>query len=145
MASSKQYSKFRENPETERAGLKWTSDEDEELLDKMNKNISLEDIAKQHKRTVTGIKYRIIQHGIIMMENENISINDVSKKINIPVEEIQQFQQKQADKKKTKQEKKSNNTDNTDNNSESDNNNKKYMDILIEIRNLLQILVDKKT
>jgi ribosome-binding protein aMBF1 (putative translation factor) len=48
--------KQRENPETSRAGLKWEVEEDNTLIDKINDNESIEDIAKQLQRTAGSIK-----------------------------------------------------------------------------------------
>ena len=41
------------------AGNKWTVEEDKQLIDSLNNDMSIEDIAKQHNRTVGAIKSRI--------------------------------------------------------------------------------------
>ena len=48
--------KQRENPETSRAGLKWEVDEDNALINKIDEDVNIEDIAKQLQRTPEVLK-----------------------------------------------------------------------------------------
>jgi len=51
---------LRKNEETSRVGKKWTVEEDEELMKELNDKKSYEEIALNHKRTIGGIKSRVI-------------------------------------------------------------------------------------
>jgi hypothetical protein len=62
---------MRSNPETSRAGLPWTSEEDEQLSKEINDNTNINDIVKQHCRTYSAIRSRIIQYGISLI-NEGL-------------------------------------------------------------------------
>ena len=92
---------LREQPETARTGMKWTEDESQELMKHINEGMSLEDIANTHKRTVGGVKNRIMTNALnIMKENEGMSIDEVSKLVNISVFDLQNYKQYQDNKEK---------------------------------------------
>jgi len=46
---------LRENSETAKVGLKWTPEDDEVLAKQATENMDLDDIAKHHQRTTTGV------------------------------------------------------------------------------------------
>ena len=48
------------NPE--RHGLRWTKEEDEQILQEIKDNIDLLQISENHKRTLISVKCRVIQH-----------------------------------------------------------------------------------
>lgn len=68
----------RKNPETARAGLKWSSDEDTTLLDDIKDGVSIEDIAKKLQRTAGSIKTRLIIKALVYL-NENEDDAETSK------------------------------------------------------------------
>jgi Mor family transcriptional regulator len=72
---------LRLNPETCNAGKKWDTDEDELLVKLVNDNKYHEEIAKVFKRTVGGIRARIIDK-IIFPEYNNENIKELAKKYN---------------------------------------------------------------
>lgn len=53
---------IRSNNETSNAGIKWCKDEDDKLVQEIMENKTYEEIALEHKRTITGIKSRVISH-----------------------------------------------------------------------------------
>ena len=92
---------LREQPETARTGMKWTEDESQELMKHINEGMSLEDIANTHKRTVGGVKNRIMTNALnIMKENESMSFDEVSKLVNISVFDLENYKQYQDNKEK---------------------------------------------
>jgi hypothetical protein len=48
------------NKELSRVGVKWLAEEDKQLAQELSQNKSYEEIALEHRRTVTGIKSRVI-------------------------------------------------------------------------------------
>ena len=80
-------SKLRENEETSRHGMKWFSEEDEKLIQEVLDKKTFEEIALEHKRTVSSIKLRIISNIIYpKYKNDNITIDDLSIEYNIDKE-----------------------------------------------------------
>lgn len=53
---------LRSNDETSNVGTKWTIEEDTKLVQEIIENKTYEEIALEHKRTVHGIKLRVISH-----------------------------------------------------------------------------------
>jgi hypothetical protein len=90
--------KLREQPETARAGIKWTEEESQELMKHLNDGMSLEDIAKIHQRTVSGVKNRIMLNALNIMKEKKISFDEVSKLVNISVFDLENYKQYQDNK-----------------------------------------------
>ena len=86
--------KLRENPETNRAGLKWDSDEDDKMIEKLKADVSIDDIAKELRRTPGSIKTRIIMNAIIKIDDEDADINSVLKEYKITESDIQEYREK---------------------------------------------------
>jgi len=90
--------KQRENPETSRAGLKWEIEEDNALLNKIDENVTIEDIAKTLQRTSGSIKTRLIVKALSLIdEDHSITIEQAAEKYKITIQDIQTYQ---ANKKK---------------------------------------------
>jgi len=90
--------KQRENPETSRAGLKWEIEEDNALINKIDDNVSIEEIAKQLQRTVGSIKTRLIVKALMLIdEDHSITLENAADKYKITTQDIQTYQ---ANKKK---------------------------------------------
>ena len=90
--------KQRENPETSRAGLKWELDEDNALINKIDENVNIEDIAKQLQRTTGSIKTRLIVKALLLIdEDHSITLEQAAEKYKITTQDIQTYQ---ANKKK---------------------------------------------
>jgi len=75
--------------ETSCVGKKWTSQEETQLLNSVtiNKN-SFEEIAKEHKRKVGGIKSRLKKIVLNMIEKDGKTVEETAKLLNLTVEEI---------------------------------------------------------
>lgn len=90
--------KQRENPETSRAGLKWETDEDNSLLDKINEGVSFTEVAKQLQRTEGSIKTRLIVKALALVDDDHsITLDDAASRFKITTQDIQVYQ---ANKKK---------------------------------------------
>ena len=90
--------KQRENPETSRAGLKWEVEEDNALINKIDDNVSIEEIAKQLQRTVGSIKTRLIVKALMLIdEDHSITLENAADRYKITTQDIQTYQ---ANKKK---------------------------------------------
>lgn len=90
--------KQRENPETSRAGLKWEADEDNALLNRIDEDVSIDDIAKQLQRTTGSIKTRLIVKALLLIdEDHTITLEQAAEKYKITTQDIQTYQ---ANKKK---------------------------------------------
>lgn len=66
---------LKSNEDTSNAGNKWTIDEDEKLVQEIVDNKSYEEIALEHKRTILGIKSRVISHIIYPKYKDDIENN----------------------------------------------------------------------
>ncbi len=90
--------KQRENPETSRAGLKWEIEEDNALINKIDDNVSFEEIAKQLQKTVGSIKTRLIVKALILIdEDHTTTLESAAERYKITMADIQAYQ---ANKKK---------------------------------------------
>jgi hypothetical protein len=90
--------KQRENPETSRAGLKWEVEEDNALMNKIDEDVNIEEIAKQLQRTAGSIKTRLIVKALNLIdEDHSITLDDAAVKYKITTQDIQAYQ---ANKKK---------------------------------------------
>jgi len=133
---------LKEQPETARVGVKWTEEENNQLMMKvMEDNMDLEDIAKEHKRTVGAVKSRIMMNALRMMNDKNITLQDVAKLVHIPENDIENYKQKQEiknDKQEKKVLKKTKESSRTETFSYED-----VMSILSEIRDYLKLIAEK--
>ena len=75
--------------EKSRVGVRWTEQEDIKLDEEVSENKSYEDIAIEHKRTIVGIKLRVIHKIIYPKYKNNININDLATEYKIDKEELE--------------------------------------------------------
>jgi hypothetical protein len=68
-------------------GINWTNEEEKLLLEELNENMELELIAKNHLRTIGGIKSRIRDIAFTMYRN-NSSIEEIILKTKLNEKEI---------------------------------------------------------
>ena len=68
--------------ETSRVGVKWTLEEDAKLENEIIEKKSYEDIALEHKRTIVGIKLRVIHKIIYPKYQNNIDIESLANEYN---------------------------------------------------------------
>src|SRR6056300_1441292 len=78
--------------ETSRVGKRWTEDEDNILVQEL-KTKTYEEIAHEHKRTITGIKSRVISRIIYPKYKDTIEddIEEISVAYNIYSEIIRKY------------------------------------------------------
>lgn len=81
-----------ENPDKEypsNIGLTWFEDEETILLEELNKNIDIETISQNHKRTIGGInaRHREIAYKMYL---KNISIEEITEKTKLDAKTINQ-------------------------------------------------------
>jgi uncharacterized protein (DUF433 family) len=86
--------KLRENPDTSRAGLKWDDSEDENVLNKLKGGMSVDDIAKNLKRTANSIKTRIIMNAVTQIEEDNTKKEIILKELNVSEADITEYKEK---------------------------------------------------
>lgn len=86
--------KLRENPDTSRAGLKWDDSEDENVLNKLKSGMSVDDIARNLKRTSNSIKTRIVMNAVKQIDEENKDKNKVMKELKVTEEDIKEYKEK---------------------------------------------------
>lgn len=86
--------KLRENPDTSRAGLKWDDSEDENVLNKLKSGMSVDDIAKNLKRTANSIKTRIVMNAVKQIDEDNQDKAKVMKELKITEEDIKEYKEK---------------------------------------------------
>jgi|TARA_B110000259_G_scaffold171834_1_gene203691 hypothetical protein len=134
---------LRENEETSRAGLKWTVEEDEQLMKYAIEGMVLDDIALKHQRTVGSIKSRVISNGLNMMTDKNLTLEEVSNIIHISEEELDQYKQRYDEmpaKKSTTQKVKLWKKKDPERNISQD-----ILSILSEIRDYLKVISENST
>ena len=81
-----------QNPDKEypsNIGLTWFEDEENILLEELNKNIDIETISQNHKRTIGGINARRREIAY-KMYLKNISIEEITEKTKLDAETINQ-------------------------------------------------------
>lgn len=82
---------LRNNEETANVGNKWLIEEDEKLVQEITDNKSYEEIALEHKRTITAIKSRVISHIIYPKYKDNIDLEKISLEYNIDTELLKKY------------------------------------------------------
>lgn len=94
----------RQNPDTARAGIKWDDSDDNILLQKLEEDVALDEIARILRRTEGSVKTRLIIYGLNKMENDKMSLDEVSQLIKVSVKDIEAHQLKtiQRDERKHK-------------------------------------------
>ena len=78
---------LRNNEETSRVGKKWLQEEDEELMREISDKKTFEEIALNHKRTIGGIKSRVISNILYLQyKNKSKTIDELSSEYNIEID-----------------------------------------------------------
>jgi hypothetical protein len=90
----------RENPDTVRAGLKWTDEENDKLMKEIMEGKDLYEVAKNHQRTQNAVKSRVINNAIVMMNEQDMTPEEVSGIVHISVDEINFVMKRNEDKQK---------------------------------------------
>ena len=83
---------LQKNNVTSRCGMKWLKDEDDKLLSEILEHKTYDDIALEHRRTITAIKSRVISNIIYPKYKENnTNIDELSLEYNIENELITKY------------------------------------------------------
>jgi hypothetical protein len=80
----------------------YTKEEEEIIFKELNENLSIEQIAKNIQRSASSLTTKLKKIAIDMIKTENLSFIEVSEKVKIPIEIIQQYYSCKV--KKTKEE-----------------------------------------
>lgn len=75
--------------EVTRKGKRWTPEEDERLLTHLYSNMTFDDIAVNHQRTLGGITMRVLMHAVTAVK-DGMPVEDASLHYRLPVERITQ-------------------------------------------------------
>jgi hypothetical protein len=102
--------KIKENPETENHGKKWSEEEVNKLLNNV-KNMSFEEAASIHKRTVGSIKSKLLSIALSLI-NKKMLIDEITKIVKLSKESILDYVNKQPEKKSKKKSEESETNDN---------------------------------
>ena len=105
--------KMKELPETASVGSMWTVTEEQKLIEALSGDKSIDDIAKEHKRTAGGIKSRINFIAVNMLEKNEKPIEDVCAMFRLAKHELEYRQAKFASKKEKAKAKKEEQTGET--------------------------------
>lgn len=92
---------LREQPDTARAGMKWTEEENNELMKAIMEGVDLEEVSKKHKRTVTGVKSRVMTNALQMIKDRDLTLHDVAELVHISIEDLTIHKKKQDEKAST--------------------------------------------
>jgi hypothetical protein len=95
--NEKYYDKIIEVPRT---CLPWTNEENYELMIQIKDGLRLEDIAKNNQRTILAVKYHIITNALNIKKNSNISLDTISKLVNMPIYNLKKYIKNQEEEKK---------------------------------------------
>ena len=127
--------KIKNGPTPNKHGKKWSKEEDNQLLQDLKSDITLDDISKKHERTLSSIKLRMEKHAVDMYKDK-VDIKQIEKLTRLKnIEKLaSKYEMKDVEKKsvKTIVKKKVKSGDKTD-----------LRTLLEEIKNLQIELVDK--
>ena len=69
--------------------MKWTNEEFNQLLKETSNKINIKKIAKNHKRTIGAIKYRLIRYAVKLIDEEpNTSLIHIQELTNMSREDL---------------------------------------------------------
>lgn len=84
----------RKNPETARAGVRWETDEIENLLSQVKEDVPLEDIAKELQRTPGSLKTRLITYALNEMKSR--TLEEVAEELRLNPKDITDYEKKKS-------------------------------------------------
>jgi predicted HTH domain antitoxin len=87
---------LKENLDLSASGSKWTTDEENALIYSIGNNKDITEIAKDHQRTLGGIKSRLREIAVRLIEKENKSIEEVARTLQMNVQEIKDAQKRRS-------------------------------------------------
>jgi len=151
---------LKEQSATANVGMKWTTEENAELMQQAQEGMPLDEIAKKHQRTVGGVRSHIMLNAVKIMAEQHMSIEDAADIVNMSVEDLANYKRRKEEKKTLRQEQKEKKqkqpmfTDTispgqhmllqqTGKNMSDNTSNKHVIDLLTEIRDYLKIIAEK--
>ena len=84
----KYYDKIIEVPRT---CVSWTKEENYDLMIQIKNGLRLEDIAKKNQRTILAVKYHIIRNALNITKESKISLDTISKIVNMPIDNLKKY------------------------------------------------------
>lgn len=93
----KYYDKIVEVPRT---CVSWTKEENYELIIQIKNGLRLEDIAKNNQRTILAVKYHIIKNALNITKESKITLDTISKMVNMPIYNLKKYIKNQEEEKK---------------------------------------------
>jgi hypothetical protein len=84
----KYYDKIIEVPRT---CVPWTKEENYNLMIQIKNGLRLEDIAKKNQRTILAVKYHIIRNALNITTESKISLDTISKIVNMPIDNLKKY------------------------------------------------------
>lgn len=91
---NKNITKLRENPETARVGLPWTTEEHQQLLSEIETDLTLEQIAQQHQRTPGAIQQRLLWETWNQVYKEQVDIDEACERLCVSREAFEAYERK---------------------------------------------------
>ena len=88
-----------QNPKPNKAGKKWTELDHNQLLDLIENDNSIEDIALKLERTVGAIKSHSLKAAYELISQGDWTAEELSTKFNLPVLDISRYQEREDEKK----------------------------------------------
>lgn len=86
--------------EVPRTCVSWTNSENYELIIQIKNGIRLEDIAKNNQRTILAVKYHIIRNAFNIIKEGKISLDTISKLVNMPIYNLKKYIKNQEEEEK---------------------------------------------
>jgi hypothetical protein len=96
-SKEKYYDKIIEVPRT---CVSWTKEENYELMIQIKNGLRLEDISKKNQRTILAIKYHIIRNALNITKESEITLDTISKMVNMPIYNLKKYIKNQEEEKK---------------------------------------------
>jgi len=96
-SKEKYYDKIIEVPRT---CVSWTKEENYDLMIQIKNGLRLEDIAKNNKRTYLAVKYHIIRNALNITKESEITLDTISKMVNMPIYNLKKYIKNQEEEKK---------------------------------------------
>jgi len=93
---------LKENPVTANAGTRWSDEEIKTMLTEIKDGKSMTDIATTHKRTFGSIIGKLLSIAEQLLSTGAMDIDEVSKKVNLPIADINEYIIKNKNKPKPK-------------------------------------------
>jgi hypothetical protein len=90
--------KLRENPDTARVGLPWTTEEHQQLLTEVETDLTLEQIAQQHQRTPRAIHQRLLWETWNQVHRAQIPIDEACERLCIFREDFEAYEKERIQK-----------------------------------------------